>query len=179
MIHQLKTESKYFNDVVSGIKPFEVRNNDRNFMVGDFLALNELTDHPVDCEGNYIETGCCCLVEVTYVLTDPRFVNEGYAILGIRPCMIARTTDQFMFNPNIERYIRLACIVEKNWRWSDEKPIYINNKLFFAKYSKYVWLVIDWIWMDFDNRFVRSNFMVVYIIIYILSTFICSSCNAP
>lgn len=43
MIHQLKCEAKYFEDVCSGNKTFEVRKNDRGFHVGDYLALNELT----------------------------------------------------------------------------------------------------------------------------------------
>ena len=43
MIHQLKTEHNFFEDVISGKKTFEVRKNDRDFMVGDFLALKELT----------------------------------------------------------------------------------------------------------------------------------------
>lgn len=88
MIHQLKTEAQYFDDVTSGRKPFEVRLNDRDFMAGDYLALNELTLHKVNDRGDHKETGRCCLVEITYVLTDARFVRDGYAILGIRPCCI-------------------------------------------------------------------------------------------
>ena len=38
MIHQLKIESKYFEDIASGKKTFEVRNNDRNFIVGDWYC---------------------------------------------------------------------------------------------------------------------------------------------
>lgn len=33
MIHQLKCEEKYFKDVCSGKKTFEVRKNDRGFHV--------------------------------------------------------------------------------------------------------------------------------------------------
>lgn len=44
MIHQLKIDSEYFDDVASGKKTFEVRKNDRNFLVGDFLALNETAE---------------------------------------------------------------------------------------------------------------------------------------
>ena len=42
MIHELKTEQKYFKEVVAGRKTFEMRVNDRDFNVGDFLALNEI-----------------------------------------------------------------------------------------------------------------------------------------
>ena len=83
MIHQLKIESKYFEDIASGKKTFEVRNNDRNFIVGDFLALNELNK-----TGEHKETGRCCLVFVTYILDDPAYCKEGYVVLGLEPCSI-------------------------------------------------------------------------------------------
>lgn len=38
MIHQLKCDSKFFEDVASGKKTFEVRKNDRDFFVGDFFG---------------------------------------------------------------------------------------------------------------------------------------------
>ena len=88
MIHQLKCESRFFEDTASGIKNFEVRLNDRDFKAGDFLALNEITEHPGNDKGEHLETGCCCLVEAVYVLTDERFVKPGYAIIGHRPCAI-------------------------------------------------------------------------------------------
>lgn len=100
MIHQLKCESRYFEDTASGIKPFEVRLNDRDFMVGDFLALNEITDHPCNDKGERLETGRCCLVEAVYVLTDERFVKPGYAIIGHRPCAIARQQESVMCDCN-------------------------------------------------------------------------------
>lgn len=44
MIHALKTEPQFFEAVIDGSKTFEVRKNDRDFRVGDYLALNELDD---------------------------------------------------------------------------------------------------------------------------------------
>lgn len=41
MIHALKIQPKYFEVVRSEVKTFELRKNDRDFHVGDFLALNE------------------------------------------------------------------------------------------------------------------------------------------
>lgn len=41
MIHELKIESKYFTDILKGIKKFEIRKNDRNYQVGDYLILKE------------------------------------------------------------------------------------------------------------------------------------------
>lgn len=88
MIHQLKIDSKYFEDVASGKKTFEARNNDRDFRVGDFLALNELTPHECNRKGEHKETGRCCIVYVNYILDDPSVCKEGYVVLGIEACSI-------------------------------------------------------------------------------------------
>lgn len=37
--HELKLDDKYFDEVKSGKKNFEIRKNDRNFQVGDILEL--------------------------------------------------------------------------------------------------------------------------------------------
>ena len=88
MIHQLKIDSKYFEDVTSGKKTFEVKKNDRTFMVGDFLALNELTPHECNKAGEHFETGRCCIVFINYILDDPAFCKEGFVVLGIEACSI-------------------------------------------------------------------------------------------
>lgn len=88
MIHQLKIESKYFTQIVTGVKTFEVRKNDRNYHVGDYLGLNEITDHACNKNGDRIETGNFILVKVLNILHDERFVKDGYVIMSIRPCTI-------------------------------------------------------------------------------------------
>lgn len=83
MIHELKIRPEYFKSVISGAKPFEIRRNDRNFKVGDLVALNE---H--DSVSGY--TGESVLFEITYVMTDTEYVKEGFAVLGIKRCYIER-----------------------------------------------------------------------------------------
>lgn len=39
--HELKSWPIYFRDVAAGIKTFEIRINDRGFVVGDVLRLRE------------------------------------------------------------------------------------------------------------------------------------------
>lgn len=41
MVHELKISPENFNEIADGIRNFEIRKNDRDFMVGDTLALNE------------------------------------------------------------------------------------------------------------------------------------------
>lgn len=76
-VHALKTWPNYFKDVVNGSKTFEVRKNDRNFKVGDFLMLREYDPE----DDTY--TGEVLYQRVSYVLDDPRFVKDGYVILGL------------------------------------------------------------------------------------------------
>ena len=83
MIHALKIFPEYFNKVISGEKTFEIRQNDRNFLVGDYIALNEFIS-----ESGY--TGRSALYRITYVAGHghpPVSLPDGYVILGIRPCV--------------------------------------------------------------------------------------------
>ncbi|OSM25619.1 RNA-binding protein [Enterococcus faecalis] len=42
--HKLKIDIKYFKAILSGKKNFEIRNNDRDFKVGDTVVLQEITN---------------------------------------------------------------------------------------------------------------------------------------
>ena len=88
MIHQLKIEPDYFKKIVEGVKTFEVRKNDRDFHVGDYLGLNEITPHSCNSDGEHKETGNFVLLKVLDVFSDNRFVKNGYVIMSIRPCTI-------------------------------------------------------------------------------------------
>lgn len=82
MIHALKIEPYFFQKVLSGEKTFEIRENDRNFMTGDLLALNEWDPKKEEY------TGDSCLVYVDFAMTDPKYVREGFAIMSIKPCSV-------------------------------------------------------------------------------------------
>ena len=82
MIHAVKCKKEYFELLMSNKKTFEVRNNDRDYRVGDYLAINE-----VDCKNENIlrYTGQCMLFEIIYVFDDEMFLKPGNVILGIEP----------------------------------------------------------------------------------------------
>lgn len=77
-LHELKIYPKYFDAVLNGSKPFEIRKNDRNFQVGDNVFLREWD--------NIKYSGRTIFAEITYVLDD-KFIGltEGYGI-RIRGC---------------------------------------------------------------------------------------------
>ena len=79
MIHDIKINSRYFNDILTGKKTFEIRFNDRSYKVNDKLILNEIL------EDKY--TGNKAIVDVTYILTHddfPEGIPEGYVVLSIK-----------------------------------------------------------------------------------------------
>ena len=75
--HELKIFARWFDDVKSGKKRFELRKADRDYEVGDFLCLREFEN------GKY--TGREVTVMITYILkgTGEYGLAEGYWILGI------------------------------------------------------------------------------------------------
>ncbi|MBS5385389.1 MAG: DUF3850 domain-containing protein [Eubacterium sp.] len=80
MIHELKIKPQYYEDVKIGLKPFEIRKNDRDFKFGDILILNE---YSLDDSGAGTYSGRALTVRVTYLLNDQEYCKEGYVILGI------------------------------------------------------------------------------------------------
>lgn len=75
-VHKLKIKPKYFNDVISNKKRFEVRLNDRNFEIGDLIVLEEFKDD------RYTNRFINC--EITYILDDQEYLKENYVILGFK-----------------------------------------------------------------------------------------------
>ena len=74
-VHELKQQPRYFDCVVDGSKTFEVRKNDRDYKVGDYLLLREWS-----VAGLY--SGRETLVKITYILDSPDYCKEGYVVLG-------------------------------------------------------------------------------------------------
>lgn len=75
-VHELKTWPDYFEAVTRGAKTFEVRVNDRDFELGDFLVLREWDPH--DCDhpgGGPGYTGRVAQVRVNYLCDIPNTEN--------------------------------------------------------------------------------------------------------
>jgi ASC-1-like (ASCH) protein len=79
MEHNLKTIQPYFDDIKTGKKNFELRENDRNFQIDDIIHLLEY-DKSIGYTGKIITK------KVKYVLKDcPQFgLHEAYCILGLK-----------------------------------------------------------------------------------------------
>lgn len=76
MTHELKIAPQYYVAVLERRKTFEVRINDRNYMVGDLVELMEYDE-------NACYTGRVWRGRITYILNDVRYVLPGYVIFSI------------------------------------------------------------------------------------------------
>ncbi len=103
MIHTVKCYPEYFKLLLDGSKPFEVRENDRIYEVGDYLAVNEFLPEsdPYTLRKNSPESGGfsrsaddgyysgkCAIFRVTYILDDKKFCKDGMVILGLARCIL-------------------------------------------------------------------------------------------
>ena len=80
MKHELKCWTSYFQRIVAGVKNFEVRKNDRNYMIGDILYLREWDNLKQDYTGAWIE------MRVTYILNGGQFgVESGHCVMSLAP----------------------------------------------------------------------------------------------
>ena len=94
MVHSLKTEKVHFINVIEGRKTFEVRKNDKEYRVGDLIALNEWDKDKQRYTGN----SCICYID--FILNDDNYCKEGYVILNIKPCVVHRYGRPY--NPHTE-----------------------------------------------------------------------------
>lgn len=79
MRHDIKILPEYFDKVIDGSKTFEIRENDRDYQVGDILFIHEyMMSHE---HGNY-ETGGWILAEITYITNYNQ--KDNYIVMGIK-----------------------------------------------------------------------------------------------
>lgn len=74
--HDLKISPKFFAPVRQGVKTAEVRLNDRDYMAGDLLILNEFNSDKY--------TGKIVIRQVTHV-ADIGELKAGYVLLSMIP----------------------------------------------------------------------------------------------
>lgn len=78
-IHKIKLKEPYFSDVFKLKKTFELREDDRNYEVGDMLYMRKTPFSSKEYSVNEIQA------EIIYKLDNCRYygLERGYCILGI------------------------------------------------------------------------------------------------
>jgi hypothetical protein len=77
-LHKLKTWPEYFEAVRCGVKGFEVRKNDRDFQVGDFLSLREYDPR----SGRY--TGRTLERRISYIMQGGFGLPEDVCMMSLQ-----------------------------------------------------------------------------------------------
>ena len=73
MIHVLKIENQHYENIVKGLKDYEVRENNRNFQIGDNIVFRN-----VDDEERKVGTW-----RIKFMHTSGYGMKENFVILGI------------------------------------------------------------------------------------------------
>lgn len=81
-VHFLKTWPEPFEAVASGVKPFEIRRNDRHYRVGDLLVLREYDLGTETYSGQHVAR------LVTYVSSGRHGLPPGLCVLGMVEDMV-------------------------------------------------------------------------------------------
>ena len=78
-LHELKIKEDYFNAILRGEKTFELRKNDRDYKVGNFI-------HFIKTDGLEYFGHSRDVYQITYVLKDvPEYgLDKDYCILAIK-----------------------------------------------------------------------------------------------
>jgi len=74
-VHDLKTVKPYFGLLQEGVKDFEIRFDDKDFLVDDILNLQEYKYGEV--------TGECVQKRIKYILRRFEGLQTGYVVLGL------------------------------------------------------------------------------------------------
>ena len=79
MIHELKTWPEYWAEIFFGHKTFEVRQNDRDYKIGDKLILCEWDNDKKEYTGRQLAR------TITYILEGGQFgIEKGAVVMSIQ-----------------------------------------------------------------------------------------------
>lgn len=95
MLHEVKIVPRYLKKIITGKKSYEIRKNDRDYIAGDWIALNEYD------RGEY--TGRFVLANIIGVEEYPKYLTLGYVILQLEPLEVCDKTNRYVCYVNHER----------------------------------------------------------------------------
>lgn len=94
-IHELKCWPEFFQEIWIDKKKFEIRKNDRDYAVGDYLVQREY-----EIDKGY--TGRVLVMSVPYLLDNPDFVKDGFVVMSIDE--VAGWTKVVNFEKGMKRF---------------------------------------------------------------------------
>ena len=124
--HELKVYPRFWQALSTGIKPFEVRRDDRNYRVGDTCELREYDpSHGFTGKGPYIR-------EISYILRHedmPVGVPIGYCVLGFAEVQNLKLAGYLTYDEKggDEEFMRSSLTEADFEAGCTQKPVYFND----------------------------------------------------
>lgn len=99
-IHTLKIEDKYYSEIIDKNKRCEIRRNDRNYQVGEYIHFVDTLGHEfkADVKQGEYRTDLDKLFIITHVLKYEEGMNDDYVALSIEPVHIISETEYLVLN---------------------------------------------------------------------------------
>lgn len=92
--HDLKCWPEPFHAMMDGLKPFEIRKNDRDYRVGDILHLREWCPRSEEYSGAWLDR------RVVYILQGGQFgLDVDHVCMAVEPPWSARILSDLTANP--------------------------------------------------------------------------------
>lgn len=139
-IHELKlVGDKFCDDIFYGKKKFEVRFNDRNYKVGDYIKFKAYSNSTTELKEHKVNN---VIYRITYMFTNidkyPKWLNDNYCVLGIEP----------INNSEMSEVMSILCEVcyadtEYNEKYRDSRTIEESEVQFLQKFVKKSDRVLD------------------------------------
>lgn len=131
-VHFLKTHQVIYTGMMTGKKTFEIRKNDRDFRIGDYLYLQETRE--LTTEGLNEYTGNEMLVSVSFLLKGKHAIKYG-----LKPRYCAMST--IKMNTEV-----LIAVKSQMYKWDDKLAIIFSqdNGVRIVEELVKEWLPDDW-----------------------------------
>lgn len=81
--HDLKVWPEFYDALDNGIKPFELRKNDRDYKVGDTLRLREYAPGPDEYTGRELRRVVIYMIDGTSPLGFAFGLQPGFVVMGL------------------------------------------------------------------------------------------------
>lgn len=109
MQHCLKCHPEHYQKSAQGLKPFEIRLNDRDFNIGDKVFLEEYDPKTEEY------TGECLVGDITHISDFQQ--KDNYVVLGIKytrtdDCIVIKKSD---VPKGLEKVIEVMALAERDY----------------------------------------------------------------
>lgn len=96
--HKLSIAPSYFKDIKNKIKTFEIRKNDKQFKIGDYLLLLECDIKFDNGQTGFHYTGKGIFVRITYILHNVYGILDDFVALGFEHLENSEKFENVNFN---------------------------------------------------------------------------------